>query len=259
MAADPTPYPEINALLNDLLSRVQQLLGKQFVGLYLYGSLASGDFDVQRSDIDFVAVTASVLPAQMLPALASMHQQLAAMHPKWTSRLEGSYVPQQALRRYHTAQAHYPALRMDGSFDVDHHGPDWVIHLYMIREHGIALAGPDPKTLIDPIQPDDLRHATLATLREWWTPMLDDPTRLRQRQYQAYAVLTMCRALYTLQHGAVVSKEVAARWAQSVFGEQWQHLIEEALAWPRGPQPDRLEETLALIRHTIYLARQFGP
>jgi hypothetical protein len=88
--------------------------------------------------------------------------------------------------------------------------------------------------------------------------MLDDPVRLREREYQAYAVLTMCRALYTVQHGTVVSKPDAVRWAQEFLGPQWAELVEEALAWPRGSQPDRLEETLALIRRTLHLAEQLG-
>jgi len=254
MAADPTPHPDINALLNDLLSRVQELLGSRFVGLYLYGSLASGEFDPQRSDIDFLVVTDGTLSAGMLRAVASMHQHLAEVHPRWTRRLEGSYVPQQALRRYDPTRADYPSLRMDGSFALDHHGPDWVIHLHMIREHGIALAGPAPSTLIDPVTPNELREAALATLHDWWAPMLEDPARLRKREYQAYAALTMCRALYTLQHGTVVSKPVAAHWAKTFLGQQWDELIDEALSWPRGRQSDRLSEMLALIQHTLHLA-----
>lgn len=255
MVARPTPHHEINALLQNLLVRVQSVLGSRFVGLYLYGSLAAGQFDPQRSDIDFLVVTEAELSPDRLPELASMHQRLAEAHPKWTGRLEGSYIPRRALRRYDPAQARHPSLRIDGSFDVDHHGPDWVIQRHEIRRHAIALSGPEPSTLIDPVAPNELRAAAQATLREWWAPMLEDPARLSQREYQAYAVLTMCRALYTLQHGTVVSKPTAARWAQGALGPEWAELIEEALAWPRGPQPDRLEQTLALIRHTLRVAK----
>jgi predicted nucleotidyltransferase len=254
MVACSTPYPEINALLQDLLWHVQNVLGDSFVGLYLYGSLASGEFDPQRSDIDFLVVTTGELPAKMLPTLAAMHRRLAATGSKWAKRLEGSYIPQHALRRYDPAQARHPSLRVDGSFDVDHHGPNWLIQMHLIRRQAIVLAGPDPTTLIDPFGPDDLRHAALSTLREWWAPMLDAPARLRQREYQAYAVLTMCRALYTLHHGTVVSKRVAACWAREYLGQQWVELIDAALAWPNGPQPDRLTETLALIQYTLHLA-----
>ncbi len=41
--------------------------------------------------------------------------------------------------------------------------------------------------------------------------MIDDPTRLQNLSYRYYAVLAMCRILYTWHHGDVVSKPVAAR------------------------------------------------
>jgi len=52
----PTPYPDVNEILNSLLFNVQEMLGKQFVGMYLFGSLANGDFD-DHSDIDVLIVT----------------------------------------------------------------------------------------------------------------------------------------------------------------------------------------------------------
>ena len=52
----PTPYQDVNVFLNLLLSNIQSILGDHFIGLYLGGSLALGDFNPQRSDIDFVAV-----------------------------------------------------------------------------------------------------------------------------------------------------------------------------------------------------------
>lgn len=254
--AHPTPYPDVNAVLRTLLARVQAVLGDRFVGMYVQGSLASGDFVSQRSDVDFVVVTAGELPNEVLPALKAMHAHLTATGGEWATRLEGSYIPQDALRRYDPACTRHPALRVDGSFDVDGHGSDWVIQRHVIREHGIALAGPDPKELIDPLKPDDLRWAASATLREWWAPQLEDPFRLRDREYQAYAALTMCRALYTLQHGTVVPKPVAAQWMQETHGGRWAALIERALAWPNDPQPDSLDETLNLIRYTLERSSQ---
>jgi predicted nucleotidyltransferase len=53
-----TPYSDVNAVLQELLTAVQPILGRQFIGLYLYGSLAASDFHPNRSDIDFVVVTA---------------------------------------------------------------------------------------------------------------------------------------------------------------------------------------------------------
>ncbi len=247
----PTPYPAVNDALRLLLAGVQAVLGKQFVGLYVHGSLASGDFDPRRSDIDFVVVTADKLPDEMLPALEAMHGRISASGLPWATRLEGSYIPQGALRRHDPAQARHPSLRVDGSFGVDQHGSDWVIQRHILREQGIVVAGPAPSSLIDPVQPDDLRRAVVETLREWWAPQLHDPARLRRGEYQVYAVLTMCRVLYTLRYGTVASKPVAARWAGAALGERWATLIAEALAWQPDAQSDNLEETLGFIRHTL--------
>lgn len=258
MVSHPTLDPDINALLRVLLSDAQTVLGNHFVGMYVHGSLATGDFAPGRSDIDFLVVTDDELPDEMLPALAAMHARITTSGLKWAPRLEGSYIPQRALRRYDPAHSHHPALRMDGSFDVDGHGSEWVIQRHVIREHGIVLAGPPPQTLIDPIQPDDLRRAVRGLLREWWAPQLQNPFRLYSAEYRAYAILTMCRALYTLQYGTVVSKPVAARWAQEALGARWTTLIERALAWQHdAPPPGDLNETLDLIRYTLERSEQF--
>jgi Aminoglycoside adenylyltransferase, C-terminal domain len=81
--------------------------------------------------------------------------------------------------------------------------------------------------------------------------MLDDPHFIRNREYEAFTVLTMCRALYALEYGDIVSKLVAARWARQALADRWAALIDRALAWPQEPQPPSLDETLALIRYAI--------
>jgi hypothetical protein len=86
--------------------------------------------------------------------------------------------------------------------------------------------------------------------------MLDNPAWIRNREYEAYATLSMCRALYALEYGDIVSKQVAARWAREALDERWGTLIERAVAWPQEPQPDNLSETLELIRYTIECAQQ---
>ena len=221
-----TPYEDVNVVLGRLLAGVQRVLEQRFVGLYVFGSVAESTFDPQRSDIDFLVATDGQLPDEMHPALAAMHARITASDLVLADRLEGSYIPQAALRRYDPDNARHPALRMDGSFDVDHHGSDWIIQRHVIREGSMVMAGPDARTLIDPVSPVQLRWAAQATLREWWAPQLGDHSRLLSSEYQAYAVLTMCRALYTIQSGTVTSKPLAARWAQERLDDRWSPLIE---------------------------------
>ena len=96
----PTPYPEVNTVLDELLREVRAVLGPEFVGMYLYGSLSSGDFDPPSSDIDFLVVTGDDLPEETLEALRAMHARIAAAGGHWVKELEGSYIPRAALRRH---------------------------------------------------------------------------------------------------------------------------------------------------------------
>jgi len=121
-----------------------------------------------------------------------------------------------------------------------------------------VLAGPDPRSLIDPISPDDLRRAARGVLDEWWAPMLQDPSRLRSREYQAYAAVTMCRIIVTISQGTVVSKPDAVAVAGRLLGERWSGVLDRALAWPEGPQPDATGETLDLIRRTLAVCHRPG-
>jgi hypothetical protein len=251
--AFPTPYPEINTLLQSVLSGAREVLGERFVGMVLHGSLASGGFDPQRSDIDFLIITRKDLPEETIAGLRNMHAGITAGSMPWADHIEGSYIPLEALRRYDPAHSAHPALRVDGSLDVDGHGPDWVIQRHIIREKGIVLAGLPVRDLIDPVSPNELRRAQLGILREWWTPPFANPERFNTAEYQAYSVLTMCRALYLLENGEVATKADAAAWAQGKFGEHWVGLIGWAVEWRRGIQAQRLEETLAFIDFTLDL------
>jgi hypothetical protein len=243
----PSPYPDVNQGLQALLREVQAALGKYFTGLYLYGSLASGDFSPARSDIDFVVVTEDELPADAIEALEAMHNRLWATGDKWMLKLEGTYIPRKALWRYNPQDGPFPCVN-EGKFYLSRHESDWIIQRSILRESGVAVVGPDIRGMIDPISPQDIQAAVTGYLNEWWRPMLEQPDRLRSREYQAYATLSMCRALYTLQYGQVASKTASARWAQRILGERWAALIERALAWPLGEQPDEFTETVAFMQ-----------
>ncbi len=88
-------------------------------------------------------------------------------------------------------------------------------------------------------------------MQAWWLPQLQDQHRLLEREYQAYAVLTMCRILYTIAFGEVVPKPRAARWAQASLEKRWSGLIERAQTWQLGDGVDDLGETLDFIRYTL--------
>lgn len=245
-----TSYPEINKLLDLLLSQTTLVLGNQLVGMYLYGSLASGDFDLETSDIDFLVVTTSSLSDKTIADLESMHHRLWKSGLKWAAKLEGSYIPKRDIRRHDPRSAPCPTVN-EGQFYLDQRGSDWIIQRHVIREQGIVLAGPDPKTLIDPVSSNDIRKAVKGVLQEWWFPMLENPTWLKNHgiEYHAFTILTMFRALYSLEHGTIVSKPEAARWAQKKLGGEWSRVIDQALNYQTSTAEfDLYNKSLELIR-----------
>ena len=257
---NPTSYPDVNTVLHVLLKNVQTVLGNHFIGMYLFGSLTSGDFD-QDSDIDVVVVTNDEISGDLFSALQAMHARIYAGDSPWTIQLEVSYIPQHALRRYDPANALHPHIdRGSETFFMMQHDESWIVQRYVLRERGITLAGPAPQTLIDPVSPNDLRQAMLAILNGWPLQILDDPAQIKHRGGQSYTVLSICRILYTLQYGTVVSKPVAARWAQETLDNQWTPLIERTWTGRHNPgleaSPDDVNGTLEFIRYALKQSRK---
>ena len=250
----PTPYAEVNAAVHHLLAHLQAVLPEQLVGLYLGGSLALGDFNPHRSDIDFVAVTVDHLAPDLLVALEAVHTRLWATGPAWARKLDGSYVPQPVVRRWTPEHPPCPFVEHD-SFIVTQQGSA-VIQRHILHQCGVVVAGPSPQLLLDPVDADDLRRALRDMLERGWRPLLDDPAWVQQPHKQPFAILTLCRTLYTLEHGVVASKPVAARWCQQALGTPWTAVIAWALAWPQDRELNQLAATLSLIHYTLDRATQ---
>ena len=184
-----------------------------------------------------------------------MHIQLASSGDHWATKLEGAYVPQYALRRYDPDYPPFPTVN-EGKFYLGRQGSDWIIQRHVLRELGATVAGPDIASFIDPVEPNDLRASVQALLAEWWEPMIEDPSRLERPEYQPFAVLSMCRALYTLQHGAAVSKANAATWAMSELDPRWKSLIQRAVGWKRGEAVGDITETVEFMKYAMTRAKE---
>ncbi len=246
----PTPYPAVNDVVGTVLSGAREVLGPDLIGFYLDGSLALGDFDRATSDVDFIAAIARPLSPPAFAALADMHRQLRDSGRPFAAELEGSYIPLPALRRHDPADATFANHERgpDEVLKYKAHHSDWVIHRTTIRQHGLALFGPPPATLIDPVSPDDVRRATADVLRSWWaTPDAAEAIARAHPGYLVYVVQTMCRALYSLERGEVVSKPAAAAWALATLDERWRPLIERSLRWELSEETK--DEMIAFVHY----------
>lgn len=252
----PTSYPDINRLLDILLKAVQEVLGTDFVGMYLDGSLAGGDFD-QDSDIDYLVVTDEAVSEEQFTGLQAMHTRLAAIDSVWAIQLEGFYVSRQALRQYDPQVGPVPNIERgrDERLKMVELDRSWDIHRSMLLKQGIRLAGPAPQNLIDAVSTAQLKQATRIILSDWFAKFILRPNPLSSRGYQSYTVLSICRILNTLAHGGVVSKKAAARWAQRNLKTCWSDLIENAWHGRHNPgqhtSPEELQETIEFIRFAL--------
>ena len=260
----PTTYTDVNAVLRDFLAYIQAILGSRFLGMYLSGSLALGDFDPHSSDIDFVVVTDAEIADDLFVALQDMHTHFDESLSPWAAKVEAVYIPQDALRHSAPTTARYPQIEKGTTLFKDHLESGWIFQCDILREHGVVVAGPDPRTLIDPVDPDDMRRAVAAIPGLWLEQARHDPSWLawlHQRGNQAFVVLTLCRLLYTLDSGTVASKLAAACWAQKALGKRWAALIERSFAGQHDSRetPDSdVNDTVALIQYTVERSQQQG-
>ena len=171
----------------------------------------------------------------------------------------GSYVPLEVLRRcvpprVMLAYIDYGSRVIERS---DH--DDTLVVRWTVREHGIILSGPDPKELIDPISPDELRREISQTMRVWGDLIRSGPPYLKTRWGQPYTVLSYCRMLHTLETAMVRSKRAGAKWALRSLDPRWSGLIERSwnerpdpwLKVHRAADPKDVDETMAFVRYAI--------
>ena len=100
-----------------------------------------------------------------------------------------------------------------------------------VLKSGVVLYGPRPESLVSPITPEMLFQALereVGYLREEISQKPESQWR-NVPSYRAYAVLTLCRILYSFRKGAIVSKPRAARWAIKYLPEEWSEIILQAL------------------------------
>jgi hypothetical protein len=262
----PTLFPDLNGVLAELLDGVRSILGENFYGAYLHGSFASGDADV-FSDVDFMIVTHEELTDEQQARLQAMHRRIYAQETPWAQHLEGSYLPERRVRRVDWSRS--PLLYLDNGADHliwDSHCNTAVVR-WLLREHGLALAGPEPRRIVDPVSASELQREAVARVHEYaeWAP---EPTEAgpMSRWKQPYLVLTFCRLLFTLSKGRVPSKREAGEWALETLYWEWRDLVRQALAdradpWERVHQPaptSMIQRTLRFADYAVATATRWA-
>jgi len=225
-------YPELASVLQQFVASVQNALRSNFLGAYLVGSLATGDFDLD-SDVDFLILTKAEVGDAEIRSLQTIHVDIHALGCYPAEHLEGSYLSTDLLNRADLVGVERLWYVDNGSTSLERsvHDNQWHVR-WILRERGITIIGPDPKTLMHAIPAEALRTEAvngLQKLKSHFVAAIDQPPGwFNMRFGQSFAVLTSCRMLHTCQTGTVQSKLSAVRWAEQSLDPAWRELIRKA-------------------------------
>lgn len=253
----PLPPPDIAAQLAAVQTVLAQHLGENLLGLHLYGSATDGGLK-PHSDIDLMATVAEPLPEATRQAL--MRALLA--HSAWPGRsiqhraLEVTVVARSALVPWR-----YPPrrelqfgewLREDiaaGRFEPAMADPDLAILVPQLRQHGLALYGPEATALFPAVPPTDFRQALLDTIAQW-NAAPDWQGEERQ------ILLALARIWFSACTGRITNKDAAADWAAARLPPVHSALLLQAAQAYRSGQDAALAWAPEQVAATILFCKQ---
>lgn len=272
---DLTPYSRLDDVLLNYADSSRAALGDNFVGMYLLGSLAIGDFDL-TSDVDFLVVVKRELTDAELDRVKSAHLTALDQDTRWVRHLEYSIFTRQQL---HAKSSPYLA---DGSRNEADDRLVWyfengastpirsdhdntLVSRWTLRYRGRAVSGPEPATFAPAVTADELRHEIRSSMLGWEKLVIDDASQFDNRFHQVFLVLNNCRALQDLYEGVITSKKDGVRWAKQHLDPQWHPLID--YCWrerqdtninvSQPADPEAFHRTIAFMRYTARLAEAY--
>ena len=97
---------KVSALLADLTAQLPVVLGRNLVGIYLYGSVTLAAFNPKRSDVDCIVVTRRDLSEAQFRKVDAWLAQTAKSNP-WTTRLQMLFLAKNELLMMNTHDCLY--------------------------------------------------------------------------------------------------------------------------------------------------------
>jgi hypothetical protein len=194
-----TSADEVKPLLERFTGDAGRVL--PLVALWAHGSLALGDFQPGRSDLDLIALTRAAPTVAQRQELQRIHEALASQEPL-AEKLHCSYVIETELGdvgRNHLTWAHGEL------FDR----PVTPVTRRELCQGGLTLLGPAPATLVPPVTDQELKDYIRADLRDFWYPHTERGDVWLTDIWVDLGLLTFARATVTLADGRLITKREA--------------------------------------------------
>jgi Domain of unknown function (DUF4111) len=269
-----TPYSDLDAILRGHADALKEVLRGNFIGFYLIGSLAIGDFDL-TSDIDFIVVTGCQLTDKEVEGVQKAHLNTYNQEARWTKHLEYSFFPKPMLlqnsSRYseqgpNTAEDRDLWYFEHGSKTIKRSGHDnTVVTRWTLPEKGVVVLGPKPATFMQTIEPNDLRREMRDDLINWGKETEYFSATYFNRFHQSFFVLNSCRVLQGLSEGRVTSKLDGVKWARNHLDPKWVPLIDfcwqerqdTSISIHQTADPEVFRQSMEFVRYAADLGREY--
>ena len=199
---------ELQKAIDVTTLRIAEILCSCTPSIYLYGSVALGDFKLGWSDIDILVLTQIPISEEQANQLVRLRQTLLAEEPEtpYYRSFEGGMLPLSAFLSGEKDRVVYWGT--SGERITTRYGFD-SFSMSELLDSGILLYGRDVReqltrpTYIN-LKADVRRH--YETIRQY--------AQNTGRDLYSYGwLLDICRCIYTLRTGKIIAKTVAGEWA----------------------------------------------
>ncbi|MCR8656637.1 aminoglycoside adenylyltransferase domain-containing protein [Paenibacillus endoradicis] len=231
----PNLHPRIIEIIDLYLHEIQQLNFNLINGFYIYGSISMGDYSLELSDIDFIAISDERLSKSDIERCNQIHRKIESKYKK--PNLNGIYITWNDLGKLPEEVEPFPYysdghMHECGYFEMN------LVTWYELKHFGINVIGPATKELDFSVDWELLITKMHENLNTYWNNWIKKSSDWRSLySYLLYfrvseiewGVLGITRLYYTFREQKITTKVRAGEYALNVVPIQFHKIINESI------------------------------
>lgn len=231
----------LRPLLYEYESNLKKYFGNNIFGVYLYNSVALGGFDKDKSDIDFITILNKDFEDKDIPIISLIHNELNNKF-KYAKRMEGMYLTKDKIGKLNLTIKPYlyfcdQKLNSYGYYDINY------VTWWTLKYNGIPINSPNVSSLNINVQWNNIVETMNYNLNSYWKKKLYEKELFLSDEWIEFAVMTLCRILYTLDNKGITTKIQSANYAVMSIPNEYKLIIEEAIRIRKSSCDKSLYET----------------
>lgn len=211
---------QLSNFIKKIKDSVKKILNHRFIGLYIHGSVAEGDFKWERSDIDVLVLMNGHLNSNEKLKLLNVLHSLSQNGPK--KGVELSILNKSAIQlsgyplpyEFHYSKYWYDSVMADGWENTDRKyllDEDLTSHIYNLHHNHVIVEGPPVKEVFPVVDKKYFLKSIEFDEKDATIKAVD-------------TIMNLCRFDVYLQTGRMISKKEGLKIAIELFKEYNQFL-----------------------------------